>query len=353
MFKIKNSLLALLVVSAFSISACENNNPVGPEDETETEGEVSLDKAYGGYTTSDEAPAFGDASMATDFGGSDIDPQDSYASDAAVSGALTSDADALPAYFVRITWGKLQGDSTATEFTDFSGYAEINKGTLAVLKLIRFEHRTDYLQLPRQSRLRVDFASQTKGHFDGLLLAVIDNDTAITDAGVLTISAGAYSNSFTFAELDSMELLETVDDLGNEISIISRSKMIEQFAGGFFTGRWIKDQPHGGHFRGRWIDSMGENAGYLRGIWGENRQGRRVMFGKYIKMGGRFGGLLAGRWGYREDSDRRGWLEGRWVDRNLQTHGKYRGVWKSGRPGDGRGFFHGRWRVTSGQADQS
>ncbi|MDQ7054830.1 MAG: hypothetical protein Q9P14_18825 [candidate division KSB1 bacterium] len=329
--------------------ACQKTDLVTPDEDSYTEEEISMDKEFGGFNTRDEMPGFGDQSIQSEFAA------DESAADPISADVESSIMDSgLPAYFVRITWGHLEGDSTATEQVDWSGYAEVNKGTLGVLKLIRFERSTDRLVLPRESKKRVDFTSVTTTHFDGLLFVIIDNDTAASNVdGQFTFTAGAYSQTFSFAELDSMERIDAVDDQGNEVSIISRGKTVQPFAGGFFSGRWIRMSDRHGRFFGRWIDSMGNNAGFLKGIWGERGHGnngmgmpgraKRVMFGKYIHMDGRFGGLLAGEWGYADDADNHGWLKGRWFGRHRQLKGRFKGVWKSGKPGDGRGFFHGRW----------
>ena len=345
----KHWLWLLSVSLVLSLWACQNADLVNPGDETVSEEEISLDKEFGGFDTSDELPGFGDQSIQSDFAA------DETAADPVAVEAESSIVDSgVPAYFVRITWGKLQGDSAASDRVDWSGYAEVNRGTLGVLKVIRFERSTDRLLLPRESRKRVDFTSVTSRHYDGLLFIIIDNDTAAADSdGQFTFTAGAYSRTFSFSELDSLELIESVDDQGNEVSVVSRGKMVQPFAGGFFSGRWIRKSDRRGRFIGRWIDSMGNNAGYLKGIWGERGnanngngmpgRGKRVLFGKYIHLDGRFGGLLAGGWGYADDSDRRGWLKGIWFGRQRQVLGHFKGVWKSGRAGDGRGFFHGRW----------
>ena len=68
-------------------------------------------------------------------------------------------------------------------------------------------------------------------------------------------------------------MVEPVGALGHEVSIVTRSKDITPFAGGFIEGRWVKTNGKGGQFKGRWINSTGENAGHIKGIWGVNRFG--------------------------------------------------------------------------------
>ncbi|MFQ5604400.1 MAG: hypothetical protein ACE5HS_14115 [bacterium] len=332
-----------ILVAMMVFSACSNEQATAPEENEGENAEISLDKEFGGYSTNDEAPAFGSSDMMEEFSEDQV-AADTYSSDPSLMNDLNSDK--IKAYFLRVTWGYLEGNSTETEATDWSGSIEINKGTLLVLKTIRFEDN-DFLHLPRDSRKKVEFTSFTKPHFDGLALAILDNDSTDDDVeGSLTINAGAYSATVSYSDLDSLELIEDVGSKGQQVSIVSRSKEVTPFAGGFFAGHWIKDRPHGGKFRGRWINSLGTNAGYLRGIWGINQFGNKVFKGKYISLNGEFRGLLAGQWAYRGDENR-GFFKGRWVNREHTTVGTLHGHFKTGRQGDGRGFFQGRYRVVN------
>ncbi len=344
-------LWSLLWISTFIMmlifTACSNQQLTDAEIDPEGELELSLDKEYGGYNTTDEAAAFGDTEIIENFP-EDVMVTDAISVEPEVLEALNSDK--VKAYFLRITWGYLEGDSTVTESTDWSGSAEINKGTLVLLKTIRFEGN-DYIHLPRESRQKIDFTSFTKPHFDGLALAIIDNDTTQDDLdGTFTLTAGGYSTTLNYSQLDSLELIEDVSTEGQQVSIVSRSKEIVPFAGGFLSGRWIKTGADGGIFKGRWINSLGTNAGHLRGIWGINRFGNKVFKGKYISLNGEFRGLLAGQWTYKQN-DNKGYFQGHWVDRNYQTGGTLKGHFKTGRPGDKRGFFQGRYKKANKKAN--
>jgi hypothetical protein len=331
------SLAMSMALSAFLLTACSKDQPTGPDQNRDSVDELSLDAEFGGYTTGDELPGFGDPNFLSEFG-EDADVNDPMSS---LSKTASS---SVKSYLVRVTWGKLEGDSTATEVVDWSGYAEVNKGTLAALKTIRFEN-TDYIHLPRENRQKLAFTSLTQKHFDGILIAVIDNDSTLSNVeGTLTLMAGNYSRVFSFSELDSMTIVEPVGANGDEVSIISRAQEVTPFAGGFLAGHWIKENPHGGIFRGRWINSLGTNAGHLRGIWGVNRASEKVFFGKYISLNGEFRGLLAGHWEYDRNEDHGG-FRGQWFDRNHQETGTLHGHFKAGRPGDRRGYFHGRWHA--------
>jgi hypothetical protein len=341
-----HALLLLSMLSLFGLTACSKNDPLSADRDNSEEG-LNVNAENGGFTTSDEAPAFGDADVASESA-EDADVMDAISNDPAAISALNSGS--VKVYLVRITFGLLQGDSTATEIVDWSGSAEINKGTLLLMKTIRFEGN-DYIHLPRDNRRVLEFTSQTRPHYDGLLLTIIDNDTTQPALeGTLNFIAGAYSRTFTFSELDSLDLLEPVGENGHEVSIISRSNEIVPFNGGFLAGRWVKKTANDGIFFGRWINSPGTNAGHLRGIWGVNRAGEKVFFGKYISLNGEFRGLLRGTWGFGRSVDG-GFFRGHWISRNNQNEGSLHGHWRSGRPGDGRGYFHGRYHEAQGSSN--
>ena len=335
-------LSGLAVFSMLVLTACNKDQPTSASDDLSSSDEISLEKEFGGYTASDEMPAFGDDALLEESA-EDVEVSDPVSEQAALQ-AESGDA-TLKAYVLRIKWGLLQGDSTATEVVEWSGSASINKGTLAVLKTIAFESE-DAVQLPRTSRHEVSFTSFTRPHLDGLVLLIIDNDTTEVE-GQFTLIAGAYSRTFLYSVLDSMEVLDPVGSNGHEVSIVSRSREVKPFDGGFLAGRWIKLDDRSGEFHGRWINSLGTNAGHLRGIWGVRRNGQHVFFGKYISLNGEFGGLLRGEWGYTR-GEQAGWFAGKWHDQSLNQTGELRGHFKTGRPDDGRGFFHGRWFKSRG-----
>lgn len=329
-------------------SACSSSDQLADASQSvEDDAKLSLNEEFGGFESSDEQVAFGEADLLSDFP-EDQDTDDSYMADPVVMDALDfstdqpTDSNGVKAYFLRITYGLLAGDSSATEVLDWSGSAEVDKGTLVVLKTIRFEGN-DFINRPRESRQQLSFTSQTKQHFDGLLLAIIDNDSTDTE-GAFTFTAGGYSKTLMFSELDSLEMLEAVGALGHEVSITARSKEVSAFEGGFVAGRWIRTDANGGVFRGRWISSVGTSAGHVKGIWGIDRSGRKVFKGKYISLNGHFRGLIAGEW-ESDRNDNGGSFRGRVVNRNRQTIGSIHGKYKTGQAGDRRGFFHARYRL--------
>ena len=200
--------------------------------------------------------------------------------------------------------------------------------------------------LPRTSRKEVSFNSQTRPYIDGLLLIIIDKDTSNTDGELSLTLGGNYTRTLRFSELDSAEIVEPVGANGHAVSIITHSKQVREFNGGFLAGRWVRKNEKGGEFFGKWINSEGTNAGSVKGIWGTRNNGEHVFFGKYITGNGQFNGLLRGKWGYNGERNG-GTFEGQWVNRQLQESGKLQGHFRLGRPNDGKGFFHGRWSKNS------
>jgi hypothetical protein len=328
----KRALFSLAVAMglAFLLTACSKDQPTGLNSAVEPS---DLDLAFGGFTTSDELPGFGDASLVNEAN-EDVEVADSF-------GALDKSAEAagIKTYVVRLTWGKLEGDSTATTVKDWSGFIEVNKGTVAVLKTIRFENG-DHINLPRTNRKRVEFASSTQTSYDGVVIAMIDNDST-NSSGTLALTLGDFSRTLSFNDLDSLSLVEPAGD-GYEVSIISRAQEVTPFAGGFLAGHWVKENRHGGIFKGRWINSLGTHAGFLKGLWGVNRTNEKVFFGKYVSVNGEFRGLLRGRWEYDRNEDH-GNFRGEWVNREHQVRGTLAGHFRTGQVGDRKGYFHGRW----------
>lgn len=334
----KNAILSLLIlalVAMLILNGCSKETPTDPGNDGEV---TDLDKPYGGLNTSDELPAFGDPLMTVDFG-DDEDVTDPITLDPSFMNAI--DSAKVNAYFIRITWGLLEFDSTATNFVNWDGSATITRGTLGVMKRILFEPN-DRIILPRPDRKTVGWISKTSVHFDGIVLVIIDRDTTDVE-GQLTITMPMYSRTFSYSELDSMDIMETVTAEGHQVSIQAFNKQVMPFGSGFLEGRWIKTRDDGGIFQGRWINSIGTRAGHLRGIWGIDRAGKKVFFGKYITLNGQFGGLLAGNWGYADNNETRGWLAGRWINRELTTVGELKGHWKTREESVRNGFFHGKW----------
>jgi hypothetical protein len=339
----KKYILLLLLIFSLSvlliIGGCSKNSPTEPNPNGEA---TELDEPYGGFDTSDELLAFGDSELSVAFSDDD-NVDDLMTLDPTFTNEVVSDT--VNAYYIRITWGLLEGDSTATEVINWDGSATITRGKLGIMKTILFEG-DDHIVLPRSDRRTVQWVSNTVPHYDGILLVIVDKDT-LNVPGEFTFSTSRYSKTFSFAELDSLELIETVTPQGHQVSIQAYCKQIIPLGGGFLEGKWLKNREHGGVFKGRWINNVGTRVGHLKGIWGVNRIGEKVFFGKYVNLSGQFGGLLAGNWGYNDQSETNGWLKGRWVNRSLNKIGTLEGYWKAKEDSTQHGFFHGKWRRTN------
>ncbi|MGH7493227.1 MAG: hypothetical protein ACREOO_12670 [bacterium] len=333
------SLTVCLAMAGFLMSACDKEQPIQTNIALKSDEGISLEKDFGGYTTSDEAPMFGDEVVLAESR-EDGTVNDPVSQEAATNPAVT---ETITAYEVRVTWGLLEGDSTAKELLDWSGKVSVSRGVLAVLKVVRFESELqgDRVHLPRTSSTELAFTSYADTHYDGLLLLIVDNDLG-NSPGQFTVQTGSYSRTFTFDELALLNVVEPVGPNGHAVSIVSRIRGAKAFAGGFLSGRWVQNDDRSGEFRGRWIDSEGTTAGSVRGIWGERRNGEKLFFGKYIGLNGGFSGLLAGDWRYNGDDDA-GVFEGIWFDSDLQKSGVVAGNFKLGRSEDCDGFFNGRW----------
>src|SRR5262245_24873692 len=131
----KRGVLALIVclaLAGFLMSACDKEQPLEQKINLESGPEINLEKDFGGYTTSDEAPMFSDAGVMAESI-EDGDVSDPVSQVAATN--LTVNA-AIKAYEVRITWGLLEGDPTAKDLLDWSGSVSVSRGILAVLKVL-------------------------------------------------------------------------------------------------------------------------------------------------------------------------------------------------------------------------
>ena len=329
------AMLMLAIAAMLVAGGCTKDSPNSPDEAMD-----QIDLENGGFSISDETP---DEFLIEDFDVEDPTAEDAISSDPAMTALL--DSNGLDIYHVRITWGLLEWDSTNAVVTDWNGSAVTNKGTMLVQRVIRFERATDRILKPRPDRKTVEWESKTVTHMDGIHLVIIDNDTSEANvSGALTINVGPYSNTFTFEELDSLDLIEDVDNIGNQVAVQAYNKKVIPFAGGFLEGRWIQDKRHGGRFWGRWMHSTGLRAGFIKGIWGINRFDQKVMYGKYISLNGRFKGLLRGGWEFTDEENGLGEFHGNWVNAAFSQLGTFKGKFKTAQEGERKGFFRGMWK---------
>jgi hypothetical protein len=346
---------AAAVIAVWALAGCESATDTdATDDRSSREQVVNLNAPFGGYTASDEAPAFSDPYLLANFGPeSDV----AYADDVVLA---TTDR-FHPQRFLMITWGNLHADSTVTFVTDWSGSLCAENAAVRVLRTIRFEPG-DYV-LPRTSRACVEWVSHTKPHFDGIIVALhktSDCDTLRDPAVVdtlcdepvsLTFKTGPLTVTFTQDELADLHRVIPVDDAGNAVAFNVITRRPDQCLNGFLAGQWKpapgeNDKGVLGFFRGKWVSENGLHMGYLRGVYGVNRRDEHVFFGKWIAETGRFRGLLAGHYGVFEENDTEadGWFEGVWFSRGLRTMGGLHGVWGAHDEADHEGgFFRGVW----------
>ena len=299
-----------------------------------------LEDEFGGFKPTDEVAGFGDPEILSEFA-EDQDVVDLLSTDPQIAADIEDSL--VGVYFLRITWGRLEWDTTATTITDWSGTVQIDKGALVLLRKIRFEPG-DYIHRPRPDRRTLEWTSYTGPHFDGICVAIVvpPGDTASTE-GTLTFSSTPFSRTFSFSQLDSINVVYPVDQEGNEIAFVGHKKQLVPCGNGFLEGRWMKTARNQGVFKGKWINRDGSLAGHLKGLWGVRSNGDKVLFGKYISHNGTFKGLLQGSWGY-SDNEEGGWFAGEWCGQNGQAKGVLKGHFRVGGEKGRKGHFQGQWR---------
>jgi hypothetical protein len=329
---------ALVAGCSTSVSDGDNGTNANPEN------------LYDGYTTSAEAPAFGDADLLAGHP-EDLDYDDEVRHDPEVGSAMSNGRAKF--YMVRLVWGNVENPDTtlACPVTDWSGSIAADGGVLIVRRLIRFEPE-DYIVRPRRGAHDVNWISHTMNGVDGLLVQVIDvpdsHSPHKTTANSIKVTTPLYTAEIPFDSLAAFAQTVTFDGC-NKIAVTSSE--ITNFAcpRGFLEGAWISESDTSGSFKGAWVKDNGALDGYLQGHYAL-RDGERVLFGKWITTAGDFGGLMRGTWGPPPGDDLDdarhtpdGWFEGHWVNEALTVEGAFRGHYCLPESPDTAGFFHGRW----------
>ena len=336
------SSLALVFLSAMVLFGCSSDNPtnVGTSDE------LNLTAEFGGYTAEDEAIAFGDADIA------ELAKDDPAFVDPIFSAAdFDSVSNGAKVYALAIRWGMLDFDSTVTAVTDWSGTLQLKHGYVYVHRTLLFEGGDSTAQCrklivrPRPDRQTVEWVSNTTVSFDGLLLAIIVPPTPEGEDwsdNELVFNTAPYSRTFAISELEELDELIDVDNLGNQISFVGRDLDLAPCGTGNLDGRWILN-PSGknGHLFGRWMSEDGVVLGFLHGHFGDRPEGNKVFFGKIISLDGSFRGFMRGVWGIdpsttdnAEDAVAEGWFDGIWAGRDGLPVGRLSGHWGSAMDGD-------------------
>lgn len=345
--------LALVAgVSAFAVG-CESTSSEpqdgGEDPATQTE---DIDARYGGFNTSDEVAGFADPYLLEE-GSRPVD--DEMEMDPAVQD-LRARPD-VSAYAVRLTFGYLERDSSHVNTpTDWSGSAVVDTGAVLARRTILFEPlQGDHVVRPRPNRRTIEWEATTTVHFDGLQLVVLD-PTGEDGDGALTIDMPLFSETIAMSELVELDRTVEVDDAGHQVRLQAR-KLVRpddpQFCRrGWLAGRWqhlvmdgVTDAPVGviGRFAGHFTNAEGTIAGALRGYYGINRRGHRVLFGKLIGENGKFEALMRGTWEHAPDSRGHGRFLARLYDADRNPIGATRGAWQ--RRNAGQGTFEGAWAL--------
>ncbi len=377
MKKILITLMLAAFVSALVLSGCSKQSLETSPVETG----LNFADDFGGYDISDEAPAFGDPTIAETMA-ADAEMEFPEPELTPIFDSLDRRTD-IRVWRMEILWGMLEYDSTVADVTDWSGSLEIKRGAIRVGTIIRFERGDHVIRRERQCST-VNWVSYTKPHYDGIMVFIYEVvDSTSTEPNTVIFKTGPYERTFEMSELDSLSEIVQVDELGNKVSFNSMLTTPEDRDRGFLRGRWVKAADSGrGVFFGRWMSWDGIFKGHVRGHWGVNDEGGRVFFGKWISMHGTFKGLLRGEWDYDNTTvdavePATGSFRGVWADRTLTVKGKLGGTWaadprrscdgeggtddsngdtnRRGRedigeiPRSAHGFFHGRWAANDNQ----
>lgn len=362
----KLSLPVVALVLLWVVGCSKSSNSITDTPSTD------ISAQFGGYTTSNELPGFGDATLSAESEG-EVTVEDSYANSALVDSVLRDPNAGF--YHLRVTWGHLRYDSTETDWTNWNGSLTLSYGAEVVRRIIKFEDGDSLL--PRTSRGLIEWASKTREHYDGLAVDLfvprqvptIDSlvtitvdslgdtvrtvvyDTLPTVPVTLSFQTGPYSRTFSFRELVALDTIVTLDD-SNSVSFTAVRLDHFPCPRGFLAGLWGYDTTGLGVFKGIWIAKSGLIDGSFEGTFGVNDSGKQVFYGKWIDTDGRFEGLLRGYWGDIPRPDHRtrayrwagGWFLGGIYNGDATLIGVMGGKYRSSADGT-QGFMQGRWKI--------
>lgn len=362
----KRNLLALTIASLLVLAGgCQwLDNGTAPIT-TDREQIIDLDSPTGGFTITDEEPAFGEPEL--------FEPM---FNEVAVEDT-TSDNEQVKELFrhrhvkifrMRSIWGHLvttYADDTERDDDycplDWSGTMRLDGGAVIVERIIAFEEQDS---VERENVSTIHWESHTGPHVDGLQVMLVipwgpADSTAEFVEPKLVFETGPYSREFPISELMAMSLLEPVDECGNGITI--NSHILPAYCPyGFLAGGWKSVPPDTiapadtndtekvilGLYRGIWISERGTPGGYLKGAFGTNSAGEKIFVGKYVDITGRFKGILRGYYGICPELTSEtvypyGYFRGNWIDEERTVTGGLKGHWVARE--EGFGFFHGVW----------
>ena len=370
--------LGVVALLAITVVGCSDDSDTNIASTGETAVDdyttIDFDAEYGGLTKTDEDPAFDDPYLLLDeAAAADEEFADTWATDAEVleceamgqQQGEPNDPERPRFTFVRMVWGDLDGavgedglieDGDAM---DWSGSLSVDRGTVVVRRVILFERPFDSVVRPRTDRHTVVWISHTGGHYDGLVIEIIepphngqgpgnDNGQGTVEPetpNVLHFTTPAFTQDFVVDELADLDQIYEVEPAGNAIHFVGFNLSdLDACPKGFLAGVWCDDpetDDGSGTFCGRWTGLYGQIQGHMQGAYGYNEAGEPVFFGKYITCSGSFAGLLEGTWTPGEE-DNQGTFEGTWVGETDAVEGVLGGQYYD-RPDRPCGFLQGRW----------
>ena len=360
----KRNLLAITIASLLVlVGGCQwLDNGTAPVS-TDREQVIDLDSPTGGFTFTDEAPAFGEPELFEPMF-NEVEVVDTTSDNAQVKELFRHRN--VKIFRMRAIWGNLittYADTRDENYcpVDWSGTMKLDGGAVIIERIIAFEQE-DCVE--REDVSTINWVSKTGPHVDGLQVMLVvswgpaDSTTEFVEPK-LVFETGPYSREFSISELMALRLLEPVDECGNGITI--NSHILPAYCPyGFLAGGWKSVPPDTiapadtndtekvilGLYRGIWISERGTPGGYLKGAFGTNSDGDQIFVGKYVDMTGSFKGILRGHYGTCPELTAEalypyGYFRGIWIDENRTESGGLKGHWIAREPGFG--FFHGVW----------
>ncbi len=363
----KRSLLAISIISILVMAyGCQWLETSTAPETTSKEQIIDLDSPTGGFTFTDEEPAFGEAELFEPMF-NEVAVDDSTADCPQVQELFRHRH--VKIFRMRSIWGHLvttyedETESLDNEYcpVDWSGMMKLEGGAILVERIIAFDEGDLVF---REGIDAIGWTSNTGPHVDGLQVMLVvpwgpEDSTTTWVEPKFVFETGPFSRTFSLEELASLSLIETVDDCGNAISM--NAHIMPAFCPyGFLAGAWKNIPPDTippadtndtekiilGVYRGIWISERGTPGGYLKGVFGVNSLGEQVFFGKYVDMTGRFKGILKGTYGVCPElvdtaEYPYGFFRGIWINEDRVTAGGLKGHWVTREPGFG--YFHGVW----------
>lgn len=346
------ALCAVALVAPF-VGCSGTDAPLNPSTDpgTDTSGVLDINDPDGGFDTAREAPGFGEGFL-TD-GEAEMAVEDAIAEDPAVLDML-DDPDRYNVYGVRVTWGYLKRSETnVSDPLDWSGAAKIADGVLLGVRAISFERRQgDRVLRPRVSRTEIGWESTTTTAFDGIQLMVIDpNFSDIANA--LVVDMPLFSEAFAVPLDGPLDQVFDIDDVGHQVRVqIQRREPGGDCRRGWVSGQW-NHRPlavtavdgASGTFMGNMSNVAGDQLAAIKGYYGVNAEGHRVLFGKVIDRDGNFRALVRGTWMPSPDTPGAGSFRAGLIGGERLRIGSMRGVYQARDDVVGGGFFHGSWNT--------